>query len=148
MPTRIPWDRFEVALLISAYELVAKGADVNAEASKLSDTLRKLAISRNVAIDETYRNINGMKMQLGNVQWLFTDGQRGLSGASSLIRQMVELYREHPLEFQMILKEAVRLTGKPMSIEDAFFAYAKEKTTLSPAMLEDYLKKASEYSFL
>lgn len=148
MPTRIPWDRYEVALLVSAYERVAKGADTNTEARVLSDTLRNLAISRNIAIDETFRNVNGMKMQLGNVQWLLTDGQRGLSGASSLIRQMVELYQNQPTEFQVILKEAIRLTGKPMSIEDAFFAYAKGKSTLPPAMLEDYLKKASDYCHL
>ncbi len=72
MPTRIPWDRFEVALLFSAYERVANGSDLNAEAEKLSQSLRDLAIRRKVVIDDTYRNINGMKMQLANVQFLFT----------------------------------------------------------------------------
>ena len=149
MPTRIPWDRFEVALLFSAYERVANGFDLNAEAEKLSQSLRDLAIRRKVVIDDTYRNINGMKMQLANVQFLFTSGQRGLSGASAMIRQMYDLYIANPAEYQAILKEEIRMTGSTsMSVEDAFFAYAKNKTTLPPSMLREYLNKAAEYCHL
>ena len=148
MPTRIPWDRYEVALLISAYERVANGSEIGIEAERLSGILRALAIRRNLVIDETFRNTNGMKMQLGNVQYLFTSGRKGLSGASTLIRQMVELYQSKPSEFQTILKEAIRMTDQSRSVEDAFFAYAKGKTSISPALLDDYLKKASEYCHL
>ena len=62
MPIRIPWDRYEVALLFSAYERVAGGLDINTEAAKLSETLRNLAVRRGVTIDDTYRHVNGMKM--------------------------------------------------------------------------------------
>lgn len=148
MPIRIPWDRYEVVLLFSAYERVADGSDINAEATKLSETLRILAVRRGVTIDDTYRNINGMKMQLANVQYVFTDGKRGLSGASAKIRQMYELYRTNPEEYQTILEEAIRLTGTPMSVEDAFFAYAKNKTTLSPKMLAEFLEKAGDFCHL
>lgn len=89
-----------------------------------------------------------MKMQLANVQYLFTDGQKGLSGASTMIRQMYELYRGDPAEYQTILKEAIRLTSSHASIEDAFFAYAKERIGLSPRMLTEYLQKASDYCHL
>lgn len=74
MAIRIPWDCYEVALLFSAYEQVADGADYCAAAVRLSVTLRALANRRGVSIDETYRNVNGIKMQLANVQYLFTDG--------------------------------------------------------------------------
>ena len=107
MPIRIKWDRYEVALLFSAYERVAEGSDINMEAAKLSETLRNLAVRRGVTIDDTYRNVNGMKMQLANVQYVFTDGKRGLSGASAKIRQMYELYRTNPEEYQDILEEAI-----------------------------------------
>ena len=85
MPIRIPWDRFEVALLFQAYEKIVKGADLNTEAVILSETLRRLAVQKGIIIDDTYRNVNGMKMQFGNVQYLFTNGKKGLSAASPLI---------------------------------------------------------------
>lgn len=148
MPIRIPWDRYEVVLLFRAYERVANGSDINTEAANLSETLRSLAIRRGVTIDDTYRNINGMKMQLANVQYIFTDGKKGLSGASAKIRQMHELYTTNPEEYQSILKEAIRLTGNPESFEDAFFKYAESKSGLSPKVLANYLEKAGDFCHL
>lgn len=148
MTVRISWDRYEVALLFDTYERVAGGSDINSEAVKLSESLRTLATRKGISIDETYRNVNGMKMQLANVQYLFTRGQKGLSGASTAIRQMYELYRTDYTEYQMILKEAIRFTGSNASIEDAFFAYTKKRMRLSPDMIADYLQKAAAYCHL
>ena len=106
--TKIPWDRYEVALIFSAYERTAEGSDINTEAAKLSKLLRSIAICKGLSIDETYRNINGMKMQLANVQYLFTDGKKGLSGASAMIHKMYELYKTNRAEYQTILEEANR----------------------------------------
>lgn len=145
MAVRIPWDRYEVALLFSTYERVADGADLGGEAARLSEKLRMLAIRRGNSIDETYRNVNGMKMQLANVQYLFTDGQKGLSGASAMIRQMYGLYKTNPADYQSVLKEAIRLTDSNTSVEAAFFAYAKERIGLSPGMIAEHLKKAAAY---
>lgn len=129
MAIRVPWDCYEVALLFSTYERVADGADCSTEAARLSETLRALARRRGVSIDGTYRNVNGMKMQLANVQYLFTDGQKGISGASAMIRQMYDLYKTNPADYQTVLKEAIRLTSSNASVEDAFFAYVKEENT-------------------
>lgn len=148
MPIRIPWNQHEVALLIDAYLHITDGADLGQTATQLSLTLRDLALRAGTVIDDTYRNVNGMKMQLGDVQYLFTDGKKGLSGASSMIQKMFEVYKKQPDEFQRILREAIQLTGQPMSVEDAFFAYAKNKTGLSPKMLADCLKKAADYCHL
>lgn len=49
---------------------------------------------------------------------------------------------------QVIREEAIRLTGSNASIEDAFFAYAKERIGLSCRMLTEYLQKAAEYCHL
>ena len=149
MLTRFPWDSHEVALLINAYQKITSGADPNQVAVRLSQMLRELAGRNGRQINDTYRNVNGMKMQLANVQYLFTNGEKGLSGASAMIRQMVELYQTRQTEYQTILKEAIHMTGNtPTSVEDAFFAYAKEKTGLPPKMLANYLKKAADYCHL
>lgn len=129
MAIRVTWDCYEVALLFSTYERVADGADYSTEAARLSETLRALASRRGVSIDGAYRNVNGMKMQLANVQYLFADGQKGLSGASAMTRQMYDLYKTNPADYQTVLKEAIRLTSSNASVEDAFFVYAKEENT-------------------
>ena len=148
MPKKLQWDQFEVALLIDAYRRIQEGADINVVAPLLSEALRQLAIKRGISIDSTFRNVNGMKMQLGNVQYLFTDGRKGLSGASALICRMVELYRNNQAEFQEILKEAIQLTEIPVSVDDAFFEYAKNRTGASRELLTELLQKASEYCHL
>lgn len=148
MPVKIPWDRYEVALLFRTYERIENGNDFNAEAAYLSNQLRELAILRGFFVDDTFRNTNGIKMQLANVQYVFTNGEKGLSGASTLIREMHQLYKSNPSDYQAILKEAIRLNNEHMSIEEAFFAYAKEKSSYSPDALKELLHKATLYCHL
>ena len=76
MSKRVPWDKIEIALLFRAYEKVSEGSDINLIAVSLSETLRNLARHRGIEIDDTFRNVNGMKMQLGNVQYMCTDGAK------------------------------------------------------------------------
>lgn len=148
MPVRISWDCYETALLCDAYERAMDGSDIDAEAKMLSITLRNLAVSRGFLIDDTYRNINGIRMKLFNVQYVFTDGRRGLSNPSKMIRHVYELYKNDYAKYQMILKEAIRLTGSTVSIEEAFFAYAKDHLGFAPSMVANYLKSAAEYCHL
>ena len=145
MSVRIPWNQHEVALLIDAYRRVAEGADLNQTAVELSQALRNLALRGGHEIDETYRNVNGIKMQLGNVQFLFTNGEHGLSGASTLIKQMWEVYCKSPIQFQKILREAIQLTTESRSVEEAFYAYAHARITMSDSILCNMLEKASDY---
>lgn len=148
MPIRIPWDRFEVALLFQAYEKIVKGADLNTEAVILSETLRRLAVQKGITIDDTYRNVNGMKMQFGNVQYLFTNGKKGLSAASPLIREMFRIYKYENNEYQAILRSAIRLTEKDMTVENAFFNYAKDRTKIKSEQIAAFLQKAADYCHL
>lgn len=71
MTVRIPWDRYEVALLLNTYERVSGGSNINTEAKKLSKALRYITKCRGVVIDDTFKNVNGMKMQLANVLKVF-----------------------------------------------------------------------------
>ena len=110
MPVRIAWDQYEVALLIDAYLRIESGANPDEVAASLSKTLRTLAQNRGIAIDETYRNVNGMKMQLADVRYLFTGGRSGLTGASDLMRHMHYLYVYGRAAFDSILDSAKRMS--------------------------------------
>ena len=108
------WSKYEVALLIEAYQNVNKNGNLRVEAEKLSHKLREMAIKKGKTIDDSYRNLNGIIMQLGTVQYCFTNGQSGLSNASAQIHEMVDLYKNNPKEFNLILEDAHQLVKEPM----------------------------------
>ena len=87
-------------------------------------------------------------MHLVIEQFLFTNRKKYLSGGFAAIRQIYEQCETTQAEYKEILKEAIRLTEISTSIEDAFFAYAKNRIGFPPRMLADYLKKAADYCHL
>ena len=148
MSKRIPWNEQEITLLFRAYECVTNGTEINTEAIELSKLLRELAVDRGILIDDTFRNINGIKMQLANVQHLFTDGKKGLSGASTYIREMYQKYQYKNDEYQRILKETIQLISEQKPVENAFFDYAKSRINLTPEKLREYLGIITAYCHL
>lgn len=65
MATKIPWDIKESILLLHATIKVEEEKESRAEIVKnVSSDLRKLAQSRGLHIDESYRNENGISLQI------------------------------------------------------------------------------------
>ena len=134
MAKRIPWSKHEIALLFMAYENVVNGSSMKEQAFWLSDKLRRLASINGIVIDGTFRNINGMNMQLGNVQFLFTGGGKGLSGASSAIRNMYDIYVNDHEQFDVILREAIMMlnTGVEINIQSQYMSANDSYTIHKP----------------
>ena len=107
MAIRIEWDEFEIALLIEACEEVLHKGKPKSEAVKtVSSDLRKRAISKNIAIDDVFRNENGIALQMQKMTYLLTRGEKGMPGASKLYAEVAELREENPKKFEEILKRA------------------------------------------
>ena len=97
------WNKYEAALLIDGYRRVANGyASIKEVAMRISERIRP----SNLQDCETYRNVNGITLQLGAIQFLMTDGAHGISHVSNLFREIVKLYKEDPTEFARLLDEA------------------------------------------
>ena len=97
------WNKYEAALLIDGYKRVAnEHASIKEVAMRISDRIRP----SNLQDCETYRNVNGITLQLGEIQFLMTDGAHGISHVSNLFREIVKLYKEDPTEFARLLGEA------------------------------------------
>lgn len=65
MSLRVPWDKQETALLIDAYIRVKNKELSNREAVKeVSALLRYRAIKAGKKIDNVFRNVNGITMQM------------------------------------------------------------------------------------
>ena len=97
------WNKYEAALLIDGYNRVANGqASIKEVAMRISERIRP----SNLQDCETYRNVNGITLQLGAIQFLMTDGAHGISHVSNLFREIVKLYNEDSTEFVKLLEEA------------------------------------------
>lgn len=97
------WNKYEAALLIDGYNRVANGKVSRKEvAMNISERLRYSGL-----IDsETYRNVNGITLQLGAIEFLMTDGAHGISHVSNLFREIIKLFKEDYTAFANLLEEA------------------------------------------
>ena len=79
---------------------------------QLSKDLRNMAILAGKNIDETYRNYNGMVWQYAYIKLAFNKGSYGTRRPTPLFVKMVELYDSDRCEFDKILEEAYRISGR------------------------------------
>lgn len=121
MACQIPWDRYEVALLLDAYlriqEEPQKEKDILADLSK---NLRKRAIHLGYTIDAGFRNENGMSLKYQRMKILMTNSAYGFDGPiSRSFHEVVDIYKKDWNWYQMILNKARKDAGLE--------AYKKEK---------------------
>ena len=101
------WNKFEAALLLEALLNVNNGYCPRKEAViNISNRLRRKAILDKLPISETYRNENGITLQLGAMEYVYTNGACGVKHASKLFYEIVEMYHFHPQEFESVLQYA------------------------------------------
>ena len=113
MARQLPWDRYEVALLLDAYlriqEEPQKEKDILADLPK---NLRKRAIHLGYTIDAGFRNENGMSLQYQRMKFLMTNSAHGFDGPiSRCFHEVVEIYKKDRNWYQMILNKARKEAG-------------------------------------
>lgn len=107
---RVTWDKFEAALIIDMFYKIKAGEISKQEgATIVSNRLRQYGVKRGIEIDEKYRNINGIMMQLNAVEYAVTDGKYGLSSCSQIFKEIVELYKSNYKVFSFVLVEANKI---------------------------------------
>ena len=114
------WDKYEVALLIEAYQNIKQGrVDRNTALVALSQNLRQIAINEGLEIDDAFRNLNGMQWQMGFIERAFIGEDYESRTPPRIFVEMVALYNENQAEFQAILTEAhSKIVGKKGAILD------------------------------
>ena len=104
---RIKWTIEEVVAMVDIYFRYENGEidDLNSELIRLSETLNKRADILNIKHDNKFRNFNGMKCIFQNVRYVATNGEVGLSSASKLHYDVIDMYHNEKEKFDGILEE-------------------------------------------
>ena len=107
---KVAWDVEELVALIDVYRKSdGKTTDqIEKELIDLSKSLTLRAQKLGIKHDEKFRNLNGMKMMFQNVVYTATNGQQGLSSASSSLQKVYKMLHTNPDVFELILEEFIR----------------------------------------
>lgn len=137
MALRVPWDKQETALLIDAYLRVKNKELSQQEAIKeVSSLLRRRAILSGMEIDDVFRNVNGITMQMKIIGGLVDDRPSSLHSATKMFNDMVALYKSNPAAFYEILNQAKGECAMQMNVQEKFFAWLQER--VSSAQLSEF----------
>lgn len=103
---RVRWELEEAVALMDLYFRYGATLSVPSdELLKLSQIYRNRANILGLNVDDKFRNLSGMKMQLGCIHYVVTGGKEGMSGASNLFYKTYDLYKNNPCEFQNVCKK-------------------------------------------
>ena len=154
MSKRIVWDQYETALLIDTFWEIEKSPDRKQELIKgLSKALRQKALNSGLTVDEKFRNVNGITMQLSPIAHAFFPDRPSLT-SSIMFNQMVELYKTDRESFDRTLAvaksmvEGDREVNVKPSAQPSFSDWLAEINykKFSPQQLISALEDASKYA--
>ena len=82
-------------------------------------------VNQGIEIDEQFRNITGITMQMSTIEYVDKNGEKGLANGSALFRDMFHLYKDDKNAFNEILEESrKKLALYPFRSQDVFYKYA------------------------
>lgn len=122
-----PWNIYETVILLDAFFAIKDGLLSRADTiKKVSSDLRKMALNQGLEIDQTFRNENGISLQIHNMKSVLCE-QGQDNHASKLFIEVVRVYRENQDKYQKLLKEAKMMIERKEATDDNFMQYLSEK---------------------
>ncbi len=115
MSIQPPWNEVEAAVLLEAVLNVENGKEQRKEAiSRVSTTLRKMAITQGIEIDEKYRNVNGITFQFQSMEYSAFDRETPAHKTGSrLFAEIVRIYYQDPKKYARLLSQATEILTTP-----------------------------------
>lgn len=134
--SRVCWDEYETALLIEAFWKIEENkSSKNEVLIRLSNDLRKRAVNNRMKIDDTFRNLNGIGLQLSNISLSFFPDRPAMH-RTALFDRVANIYKNNRDEFDKILLEAHRQVNGESNLKKTFtvaisevdfYSYIKEE---------------------
>lgn len=142
------WNQFEAAILVDAYWRVRDGKLSKHDAAvEVSNRIRQAMLKQGLAIDPTFRNVNGISMQLSSVEYVLTDGLHGLHNPGKVIADVANMSLDKPEEYESILAQANQMfplvdnTGTPLLFTIPTSKEEEEKNIEIDPRLRDVLSQ-------
>lgn len=113
----IGWNKYETAILIDAYIQVKEGKLLRRDAvAQVSKRLRERMLRIGTTISETYRNENGISMQMSAIGYAMGNDSNGISHVSNIFREIVKMYNEENDKFHQLLSIANAMYPKVLDV--------------------------------
>ena len=137
----IGWNKYETAILIDAYVQVKEGKLLRKDAvAQVSKRLRERMLKIGTTISETYRNENGISLQMSAIGYAMGNEANGINHVSNIFREIVKMYNEENDKFHQLLTIAnamypkaldVAHTVKPTQKVEPYFPKLQEELKVS-----------------
>lgn len=137
MVQRVPWDMSEAVIMLNALIAAREGRMSRKDAIvAVSSELRSRAKRNGIKVDDIFRNVNGITLQMATMEYILTDGEKGMKKSSmpKLFQDAVAMYQNDRATYEKMLREA-RNVPDTKSIQDQYFAWLE--TQVSPAQLSE-----------
>lgn len=107
MMSQRAWNDYEISLLVEYFwKIENKEMNKNDGLIELSSFLRRMAINSNEIIDDTFRNLNGMKLQFMSIEKCFFSNRNSIGNPSKKFKEIADLYLYKNVEYVELLNEA------------------------------------------
>lgn len=103
---RVNWDLEEAVALYDLY--FKSGQTLSVDKNKLeqlSEILNRRAQLKGWIVDDKFRNVTGLSMQVATIHYIVTSGKEGLKNSSKMFREVYDLYKDDPEKFDRMVKE-------------------------------------------
>lgn len=105
---RVKWDVEEaVALMYLYFDNDCKMSVDSEQIENLSKILKKRAAILGFDVDDNFRNVAGLDMQLACIHYVVTDGKEGLYNVGTLFYETYDLYLKNLKIFERIYDEFI-----------------------------------------
>lgn len=119
MAKKVPWDKFEAAILLEGWLRVKEGIPRSEVITLVSYKLRQKAVNQGVAIDSIFRNTNGIHFQLPSMESAFEGTDVGLN-PSKLFMEVADLYHSDFPSYSKLIEEAMQMLEGTSEVKDNF----------------------------
>lgn len=104
---KVRWEIDEAVAIVNLYYKYKNNeiSDLETELRIISKMLNKRADILEIKHDDKFRNYIGVKMIFYNVNYVDSNGEEGLSGASKMIYEAVDMYKNNYGDFQKVLND-------------------------------------------
>lgn len=83
MAQRVPWDMSEAVIMLNALIAAREGRMSRKDAIvAVSSELRSRAKRNGIEVDDIFRNVNGITLQMSTMEYILTDGEKGMKKSS------------------------------------------------------------------